>query len=121
MKKLYTLITRIGVYDLDGFTYEKFYTLHNGCVSENKALFYEELEAVLEKFKTYNSKIGKSLYSVVVTEYILEGPDLCAGFSEDKEMNRLVAPLSSESLELAIELCREKLHKRKENKNEKSL
>ena len=58
---------------------------------------------------------------VVVIEYILEGPDLCAGFSEDKEMNRLVAPLTSESMDLAIELCKRRFQKRKENKNEKNL
>ncbi len=121
MKKLYTLTTLSGVYDLDDFVYEKFYTLHNGYVKEKKTVFYEEPEAMLEKFKAYNSEIAKGLDSVVVIEYILEGPDLCAGFSEDKEMNRLVAPLSSESMDLAIELCKRRFRKRKENENEKNL
>ena len=120
MKKLYTLTTLSGVYDLDDFAYEKFYTLHHGGI-QKRTLFYEEPEAMLEKFKAYNSEIAKGLDSVVVIEYILEGPDLCAGFSEDKEMNRLVAPLTSESMDLAIELCKRRFQKRKENKNGKNL
>lgn len=121
MKKFYTLITLTGVYDLDDFAYEKFYTLHNGYVKEKKTVFYDELEDVIEKFQTYNSEIAKTSDAVMVTEYILKGPDLCAGFSEDKEMNRLVALLTSESMDLAIELCKRRFQKRKENENEKNL
>ena len=121
MKKLYTLTTLSGVYDLDDFVYEKFYTLHNGYVKEKKTVFYEEPEAMLEKFKAYNSEIVKTSDAVMVTEYILKGPDLCQGFSEDEEMNRLVAPLTSESMDLAIELCKRRFQKRKENENEENL
>lgn len=102
------------MYDLDDFVYEKFYTLHHGYFERKKTAFYEESETMLERFKAYNSEIAKGLSSVVVTEYILKGPDLCAGFSEDKEMNRLVAPLTSESMDLAIELCKRRFQKRKE-------
>lgn len=35
MKKFYALTTLTGVYDLDAFAYEKFYTLHHGCVKES--------------------------------------------------------------------------------------
>lgn len=121
MKKFYTLITLTGVYDLDDFAYEKFYTLHNGYVKEKKMVFYEEPETMLEKFKAYNSEIAKTSDAVMVTEYILKGPDLCPGFSEDEEMNRLVAPLSSESMDLAIEFHQRRLHKRKENENAKNM
>lgn len=121
MKKFYTLITLTGVYDLDDFAYEKFYTLHNGYVKEKKTVFCEEPETMLEKFKVYNSEIAKTSDVVMVTEYILKGPNLCPGFSEDEEMSRLVAPLSSESLDLAIELCKIRFNKRKENKNGKNL
>lgn len=127
MKKFYTLITLTGVYDLDDFAYEKFYTLHNGFVKEKKTalekktVFYEEPEAMLEKFKAYNSEIAKTSDAVMVTEHILKGPDLCPGFSEDEEMSRLVAPLSSESMDLAIEICKRRFRKRKENKNGKNL
>ena len=119
MKKFYTLITLTGVYDLDDFAYEKFYTLHNGYVKEKKTLFYDELDAVIELFKDYNSEIVKTLDAVVVIEYILKGPDLCPGFNEDEEMNRLVAPLSSESIDLLIEF--DQKSKRKENENGKNL
>ena len=119
MKKFYTLITLTGVYDLDDFVYEKFYTLYNGHVKEKKALFYDELDAVIELFKDYNSEIVKALDAVMVTEHILKGPDLCPEFSEDEEMNKLVAPLSSNSVDLLIEF--DQKSKRKENKNEKNL
>lgn len=112
MKKFYTLITLTGVYDLDGFTYEKFYTLHNGYVKEKKALFYDELKTVTELFKDYNSEIVKTLDAVMVTEHILKGPDLCPCFNEDEEMNKLVAPLSSNSIDLLIEF--DQKNKRKE-------
>lgn len=95
MKKFYTLITLTGVYDLDDFAYEKFYTLHND----------------------YNSEIVKTLDAVMVTEHILKGHDLCPEFSEDEEMNKLVAPLSSNSVDLLIEF--DQKSKRKENENEK--
>ena len=55
----------------------------------------------------------------MVTEHILKGYDLCPEFSEDEEMNRLVAPLSSESIDLLIEF--DQKSKRKENENEKNL
>lgn len=119
MKKFYTLITLTGVYDLDDFVYEKFYTLHNGHVKEKKTLFYDELDAVIELFKDYNSEIVKTLDAVMVTEHILKGHDLCPEFSEDEEMNKLVAPLSSESIDLLIEF--DQKNKRKENKNGKNL
>lgn len=119
MKKFYTLITPTGVYDLDDFVYEKFYTLHNGYVKEKKTLFYDELEDVIELFQDYNSEIAKTLDAVMVTEHILKGPDLCPGFSEDEEMSRLVAPLSSNSIDLLIEF--DQKSKRKENKNGKNL
>ena len=119
MKKFYTLITLTGVYDLDDFVYEKFYTLHNGYVKEKKTLFYDELEDVIELFQDYNSEIAKTLDAVMVTEHILKGPDLCPGFSEDEEMSRLVAPLSSNSIDLLIEF--DQKSKRKENKNGKNL
>ena len=121
MKKFYTLTTLTGVYDLDDFVYEKFYTLHNGYVKEKKTLFYDELEDVIEKFQGYNSEIAKTSDAVMVTEYILKGPDLCPGFSEDEEMSRLVAPLSSGSMDLLIEFHQKRLHKRKENENGKNL
>lgn len=121
MKKFYTLTTLTGVYDLDDFAYEKFYTLHNGHVKEKKTLFYDELDAVIELFKDYNSEIVKTLDAVMVTEHVLKGPDLCAGFSEDEEMSRLVAPLTSESMDLAIELCKRGFRKRKEKENGKNL
>lgn len=121
MKKFYTLITLTGVYDLDDFAYEKFYTLHNGYVKEKKTLFYDELDAVIELFQDYNSEIAKTSDAVMVTEHILKGSDLCPGFSEDEEMSRLVAPLTSESMDLAIELCKRGFRKRKENKNGKNL
>lgn len=113
MKKIYTLITRTGVYDLDDFVYEKFYTLHNGHVKEKKTLFYDELDAVIELFKDYNSEIVKTLDAVMVTEHILKGPDLCAGFREDEEMNEFVAPLSSESIDLLIEFDQKRKRKKK--------
>ena len=119
MKKFYTLITLTGVYDLDDFAYEKFYTLHNGYVKEKKTLFYDELDAVIELFQDYSSEIAKTSDAVMVTEHILKGPDLCAGFSEDEEMNKLVAPLSSESIDLLIEF--DQKNKRKENENGKNL
>lgn len=119
MKKFYTLITLTGVYDIDDFVYEKFYTLHNGYVREKKTLFYDELDAVIELFQDYNSEIAKTLDAVMVTEHILKGSDLCAEFSEDEEINKLVAPLSSESIDLLIEF--DQKSKRKENKNGKNL
>lgn len=119
MKKFYTLITLTGVYDLDDFAYEKFYTLHNGYVKEKKTLFYDELDAVIELFKDYNSEIVKTLDAVMVTEHILKGHDLCPEFSEDEEMNKLVAPLSSNSVDLLIEF--DQKSKRKENENGKNL
>ena len=121
MGKIYTLTTLTGVYDLDDFVYEKFYTLHNGYVKEKKTVFYEEPEDMLEKFQGYNSEIVKTLDAVMVTEHILKGPDLCPGFSEDEEMSRLVAPLSSKSMDLAIEFHQKRLHEGKENKNGKNL
>lgn len=119
MKKFYTLTTLTGVYDLDDFAYEKFYTLHNGYVKEKKTLFYDELDAVIELFQDYNSEIAKTLDAVMVTEHILKGPDLCPGFNENEEMNKLVAPLSSNSVDLLIEF--DQKSKRKENKNGKNL
>lgn len=125
MKKFYTLITLTGVYDLDDFAYEKFYTLHNGYVKEKKALFYDELETVIELFKDYNSEIVKTLDAVMVTEHILKGPDLFPEFSEDPEfgengeMRKLIAPLSSSSIDLLIEF--DQKNKRKENENGKNL
>lgn len=119
MKKFYTLITLTGVYDIDDFVYEKFYTLHNGYVKEKKTLFYDELENVIETFQAYNSEIAKTLDAVMVTEHILKGCDLCPEFSEDEEINRLVAPLSSESIDLLIEF--DQKSKRKENENGKNL
>lgn len=119
MKKFYTLITLTGVYDLDDFAYEKFYTLHNGYVKEKKTLLYDELDAVIELFQDYNSEIAKTLDAVMVTEHILKGYDLCPEFSEDEEMNKLVAPLSSESIDLLIEF--DQKSKRKENENGKNL
>lgn len=116
MKKFYTLIILTGVYDLDDFAYEKFYTLHNGYVKEKKTLFYDELDAVIELFQDYNSEIAKTSDAVMVTEHILKGHDLCPEFSEDEEMNRLVAPLSSESIDLLIEF--DQKSKRKESENE---
>lgn len=113
MKKIYTLITLTGVYDLDDFAYEKFYTLHNGYVKEKKTLFYNELEDMLEKFQAYNSEIAKTSDAVMVTEYILKDPDLCAGFNEDEKMNKLVAPLSSESIDLLIEFDQKSKRKEK--------
>lgn len=121
MKKIYTLITLTGVYDLDDFAYEKFYTLHNGYVKEKKTVFYEELENMLKNFQAYNSEIAKTSDAVMVTEHILKGSDLCAGFGEDEEMNKLVAPLSSESIDLLIEFDQKKRRKRKENENGKNL
>ena len=115
-EKFYTLITLTGVYDLDDFVYEKFYTLHNGYVKEKKTLFYDELDAVIELFKDYNSEIVKTLDAVMVTEHILKGHDLCPEFSEDEEMNKLVAPLSSNSVDLLIEF--DQKSKRKESENE---
>ena len=44
------------------------------------------------------------------------GHDLCPEFSEDEEMNKLVAPLSSESIDLLIEF--DQKSKRKESENE---
>lgn len=113
MKKFYTLITLTGVYDLDDFAYEKFYTLHNGYVKEKKTLFYDEPETMLEKFKAYNSEIAKTSDAVMVTEHILKGYDLYPEFSEDEEMNRLVAPLSSESIDLLIEFDQKSKRKEK--------
>lgn len=115
MKKFYTLITLTGVYDLDDFVYEKFYTLHNGYVKEKKTLFYDELDAVIELFQDYNSEIVKTLDAVMVTEHILKGPDLLAGFDEreDEEMNKLVAPLSSNSIDLLIEFDQKSKRKEK--------
>ena len=103
----------------DDFAYEKFYTLHNGYVKKKKTLFYDELDAVIELFQDYNSEIAKTLDAVMVTERILKGYDLCPEFSEDEEMNRLVAPLSSSSIDLLIEF--DQKSKRKENKNGKNL
>lgn len=113
MKKFYTLITLTGVYDLDDFVYEKFYTLHNGYVKEKKALFYDELETVIEIFQDYNSEISKTSDAVMVTEHILKGHDLCPEFSEDEEMNKLVAPLSSNSIDLLIEFDQKSKRKEK--------
>lgn len=113
MKKFYTLITLTGVYDLDDFVYEKFYTLRNGHVKEKKTVFYDELEDVIEKFQAYNSEMAKTSDAVMVTEYILKGPDLCTEFGEDEEMNRLVAPLSSESIDLLIEFDQKSKRKEK--------
>ena len=113
MKKIYTLITLTGVYDLDDFVYEKFYTLHNGYVKEKKTLFYDELDAVIELFKDYNSEIVKTLDTVMVTEHILKSPDLCPEFSEDEEMNKLIAPLSSNSIDLLIEFDQKSIRKEK--------
>ena len=109
------------MYDIDDFVYEKFYTLHNGYVKEKKTLFYDELEDVIELFQAYNSEIVKTLDAVMATEHILKGPDLCAGFREDEEMNKFVAPLSSESIDLLIEFDQKRRHKRKENENGKNL
>lgn len=119
MKKFYALITLAGVYDLDDFAYEKFYTLHNGYVKEKKALFYDELDAVIELFQDYNSEIAMTSDAVMVTEHILKDYDLCPEFSEDEEMNKLVAPLSSKSIDLLIEF--DQKSKRKENENGKNL
>jgi len=125
MKKFYTLITLTGVYDLDDFAYEKFYTLHNGYVKEKKTLFYDELESVIELFQDYNSEIAKTLDAVMVTEHILKGPDLFPEFSEDPEfgengeVGKLIAPLSSSSIDLLIEF--DQKSKRKENENGKNL
>ena len=115
MKKFYTLITLTGVYDLDDFAYEKFYTLHNGYVKEKKTVFYDELEDMLKKFQAYNSEIAKTSDAVMVTEHILKGPDLLAGFdeSEDEEMSRLIAPLSSNSIDLLIEFDQKSKRKEK--------
>ena len=57
--------------------------------------------------------------AVMVTEHILKGYDLCPEFNEDEEMNKLVAPLSSESIDLLIEF--DQKSKRKENENGKNL
>lgn len=119
MKKFYTLIILTGVYDLDDFAYEKFYTLHHGYIKEKKTLFYDELDAVIKTFQDYNSEMAKTSDAVMVTEHILKGPDLCPEFNGDEEMNKLVAPLSSESIDLLIEFAQKS--KRKENKNGKNL
>lgn len=76
----------------------------------------EVMDAVIELFQDYNSEIAKTSDAVMVTEHILKGYDLCPEFSEDEEMNKLVAPLSSESIDLLIEF--DQKSKRKESENE---
>lgn len=51
--------------------------------------------------------------AVMVTEHILKGHDLCPEFSEDEEMNKLVAPLSSNSVDLLIEFDQKSKRKEK--------
>ena len=104
MKRVYNVNAVTGVYAIDEFErYNKPYTSRHGYVKNRRFQLYGDLDDVIEQFRTFYSDIVKTSEVVVVTEYILSGSHL--GYDEDgDEIETLVAPLSSPSVELLADL-----------------